>query len=567
MSRAVRIPEANLPPPVILTYDMTVLTVPYTKEYKYLGAPFTDDMCPLREQAYLVKLTREALSAFMGNRPLNGCDISLQRDYFMGSVAGKVAHLLATTSCTVPVKDQKIATTAFKAARVAKTPHGAKAKGKIPSFDFERDMDDAMLDGAAYIFHTSTKYLRLTGLADLRMLPTTALLIRSYERFRLHALSRESPTSDMMRALLQDGNPASLVERRRTPRHMWSWVANYYDLIQRLKYPAEWRIPPVTNIARWAIHDVTSRTARNVAYNLFIEHAMEYNHKRTLQQAREPAIAARAPPPFLFRIQLHNLLDPVQDCELPQPGLFRPSLYGGGVGIPTTSMADRHKRPLAHVLLQRALLGRTGLFSAPFLPFIRTRETGVKRKRTDTTVVQLKFEKRSKSIFTDTDCNLCGNPQGDFIHLCTLCTHPAMVRRQEAALGNGRWGAYVSAITCTLYKAHSMPYPLAWLLVAIANLDVQSCEARFITAWLITGYAWPASSTEPEWRIATALGRLFDKDVPLSNYRPVATTWVTSQHAILSTVCLGWWKFLSPTERVRLEADGHILPPRPQRKQ
>ena len=144
-----------------------------------------------------------------------------------------------------------------------------------------------------------------------------------------------------------------------------------------------------------------------------------------------------------------------------------------------------------------------------------------------------------------------------------MCTHPAIVRRRDLALGDGKWSVYVSAITYALYNAYTRSNPPAWLIAAIATMHITTPEAQFITAWHITGQAWSATTTTPEWRIANALGRLFDKDITPMAYRPVANTWATSQHAILSTICMKWWRLLAPVERARLEADGHILPPAP----
>ncbi len=548
------------PAPVTLTYGTVVLHVPYTKEYKYLGVNLTDDMCTLREQEYVMKLFREALSIFMGNPVLNGCDIALQREYFLGGVIGKIVNLLAVTPCSIPKRERIAAKRAFNIF--------AGMNVKAPLFDMERELDNAMLDGVACILHTGTSYLGLTGLADMRLLPATALLIRTYERFRLHALSQDGPTGVMLRALLQDGDPASPAERQRTPRHMWSWAANYFDLIQRLGYPHEWRITPIAKIPRWKIHSMAAIAARRVAYALVAKQATEYRAKRTREEARDPTKTDRAPPPFLFRALIHDLAEPIQDVALPQPGQFRPSLFGGGVGLPTLSMAERHVRPLAHVLLHRALLGRMGLFQAPFLPYKQARIAGKKRRRTiaEKELLRAQYSQRQKSIFGRTNCHLCQGDTGDFIHFCTICTHPAMIRRREAALGEGRWAAHISAIATELYRAHSRKAPPLWLMEAIENMNIESCEARFITAWHITGYAWPASKAEPEWRVALALGKLFDRDVTLSEYRPVATSWVTSQHAVLSTVCLGWWKFISLGERAQMIANGHVLPPQPQRR-
>ena len=136
--------------------------------------------------------------------------------------------------------------------------------------------------------------------------------------------------------------------------------------------------------------------------------------------------------------------------------------------------------------------------------------------------LRAQYSQRSKSIFGHTDCHLCQGTIGDFIHLCTVCTHPAMIRRRRAALGDGRWAAHISAIVVELYRAHSCKAPTIWLMEAIEDMDIESCEARFITAWHITGYAWSASKAELEWRVALTLGKLFDRDVTLSEYRPVA---------------------------------------------
>ena len=87
-------------------------------------------------------------------------------------------------------------------------------------------------------------------------------------------------------------------------------------------------------------------------------------------------------------------------------------------------------------LLAMARLGRIGLFTAPFMPQL-PQPPRVPRNHPLHAAFQAHQSDRYRVIYRFTACNLCGVAGGDLVHMCTVCQHPLMVVRREAALGGG----------------------------------------------------------------------------------------------------------------------------------
>ena len=93
-----------------------------------------------------------------------------------------------------------------------------------------------------------------------------------------------------------------------------------------------------------------------------------------------------------------------------------------------------------------------------------------------------------------------------------------------------------------------------------AKLDSASAESSFLATHIITSSPWGAAAADPAWPIAHTLGTLFDKDINARMAARMADEWAIEAFTILGTVCMGWWKLLTPAARRALEEAHFHLP-------
>lgn len=521
------------------------LRIPFAREYVYIGHLIRHDLCPIRMQREVLKRLRAALAMFMKNTLLPRVDLALQRSQLLSMIGSSTNHLLAN----VPV--------------------GAK---------LENEIDRIYLMAVAKVLRTSSKGLGHTGLADLRILPGTALLVRTRERFRLSVLVHQTPAAALMRAIHGETgtrNPSHPFAHRMSRTR--SWCGAYYYLLKRAGFATQWRmsLEPTVSLP-YHIKTRATRLARYAAYNVWQKDIRAYVRGEERKLLAEPHRAFKTPPPTLFIIRLHNMDAPVDREQFPRPGMYRPALYGAGVGA--SILGHTRMRQHKYVPLFRARLGRSALFEWPYWPIPRRDYTRARRTKTysanEEGIDQLLRDEvvranvdvtepttaRFVTIFGETQCNLCGSDGGDLVHLCTTC--PATAGRRDIAFGNGRWAATVAGVIEALYNTQRHATAPAWLRGAIHALPLASPECHFITARLITCTPWLRTAADPSWVVATRLGELFEKDMPLATVAQFADTWAEAALDFAVTIGVEWWKLLSAAARNNLERAGHrYLPP------
>ena len=228
--------------------------------------------------------------------------------------------------------------------------------------------------------------------------------------------------------------------------------------------------------------------------------------------------------------------------------------------------------------MRRARDGRAALFLKPFMtvktapklpPYRAPRGTPIAARRAGQAAHAaaaaaakaadtLAAAARERATHRDTDCNLCGAPRGDVVHICTVC--PATATRRDAALGGGRFAALLHAIVDALVALHGQPRAPAYLTDAVDALDPASPEAVFIITRIVTSSPWREADALPGWTIVPRLGALLDRTVRRSSAARLSDAWVTAAHTIISKVGLRWWQLLTPPARAALEAAGHRFP-------
>ena len=119
-----------------------------------MGFPITEELAPTDLQAAVIKRLRNSVRELLSNVTLRECGLALQRDFIKRTVWGSTQHLLAVT----PTSRQ-----------------------------FEKKINNTLIDAAAGVLQTRRQFLGLTGLEDLRILNAEGTIMRAFERARLHA--------------------------------------------------------------------------------------------------------------------------------------------------------------------------------------------------------------------------------------------------------------------------------------------------------------------------------------------------------------------------------------------
>ena len=413
-----------------------------------------------------------------------------------------------------------------------------------PGKAFEADIDSILTDGVAKILRTSKKGLGYTGLADLRILPALAQLVRTYERFRLHAIRHGGPAAELMRVIHGDAKPPTTPGAQRENR-LRSWCASYYATLRRLGFDPAWTMSFDPNeTTAYHIKARAASLAARAAYMPWLARVRKYVAAREAHIALKPSRALKTLSQTHFAIRMSSMDTPV--AMLPAPTMYRPSAYGAGIGGPIIGRC--RKSHAIFVALFRARLGREGLFVWPFWPIPRAE----KKARRDTVIhgrgpaamAQRAVRKAQKlaaaakakddvdkcndATRRKTRCNLCNAHGGDLVHLCTEC--PATAHRRALAYGGGLWTAAVLRIADALYAAHKRGPPPTVLRNAINAIVMPSPEWALITTHIITSSPWPKSSALPAWEATARLGHMFDKDMPDHGAAHLADAWATEAH-------------------------------------
>ena len=93
--------DAHAPLPAPLGVNMpdgTVLEVPFTQEYTYVGFPVHASLDPERLQNYIISRTAGLVRQFRENVALRRCNLQTQRTYLTSTVLACTGHLLVIVS-------------------------------------------------------------------------------------------------------------------------------------------------------------------------------------------------------------------------------------------------------------------------------------------------------------------------------------------------------------------------------------------------------------------------------------------------------------------------------------
>jgi hypothetical protein len=326
----------------------------------------------------------------------------------------------------------------------------------------------------------------------------------------------------------------------------------------------------------WTVRTLSASLSNRAAYATWYDDVTEYLAIRAAKEAADPLVAQRAPPPTLFALRASSASARVAPAALPRENDCHLTLFGPGAGAPI--FAYSRLTPYFFTAVQRARNGRSALFEKPFWALrtepkppraqIARGATAAARHAARAATVAAAAaaaaaraaadETRAAAIYRDTNCNLCDAPNGDLIHLCTVC--PRTVERRDETFGGGRLAALLHNITEALIAAHRRGGVPLHLTEAINGLDPASPEGVFLITRIVNSAPWRASDTKPEWVVAPRLGTLLDRTVRRSLVAPLSDAWVLSAHTIVTTIGLRWWALLPPPSRAALEAAGHRLP-------
>jgi hypothetical protein len=250
----------------------------------------------------------------------------------------------------------------------------------------------------------------------------------------------------------------------------------------------------------------------------------------------------------------------VPDDDITPRHMYVPSAYGAALG--GSVLSYQTYGPGVYLALHRARKGRGGLFEWPFWADRRfTEKRAAKEQRLHGKAAFGEREaRRSKAIYGDTRCNLCGSPAGDMAHFATTCTRPAMAARREATFGDGAWNTMVQAIAFAIHVAHKRVAVPDDLVEAIKSTEMHSPEGAFITTCILRCRPWASADAKADWPVAKCLGTMFERQIPLKHAAPFANAWAAEAYVALKGICFEWWKLLTVRARIELSMAGHTLP-------
>ena len=247
-----------------------------------------------------------------------------------------------------------------------------------------------------------------------------------------------------------------------------------------------------------------------------------------------------------------------------------------------TSIMSTMTLPVYHALwVARARTGHPGLFRRPLWPVerrddllsklnvaaaVRAAELGDDEPADEDPERSRKEHlARFKShIYTNTACLLCGAPNGGPIHMATTCTHAAIVERRRNTtlatvgtelldLGN------TLAVALRTGKPGAADATLRPLAAALSAND--GAEGTFMAAHYVTATPWPAIAARPEWRVARALGALFDMNPKGASISAFSNKWMQSANNAVLRFCTDWTELLTPAQARALVDAGHVYAP------
>lgn len=154
-----------------------------------------------------------------------------------------------------------------------------------------------------------------------------------------------------------------------------------------------------------------------------------------------------------------------------------------------------------------------------------------------------------------THCNLCSEPGGDIVHLCTSCPQADITYKRGSALAGFK--QLLKDLLDELAPAAVLGDSTLPHLANIDALSIVSDEYRFLVSRITTGATWPEAVLPPSWLAAGVFGYYFDQ-IPLqhSAIHALANRWMRWSHRASMAVCGNWNDHLPEVELRRLDDAG-----------
>ena len=447
-------------------------------------------------------------------------------------------------------------------------------------------IDDINTLFASFALYASTKDSagRALNIADLRITPAEGIIAREHERLRMTLTHSPFCDSNLASRTFHALNtPRECGTSSGQPARMQSWLYHYKkDADKR----ARMGIPAPVPADVWDISRLASNTGRLVAYKLWVANIKKNATKSLLKYGvhTAPSWVPRASPPSVFLMDLLNLgSDPTLDAaHLGEHKGYTP-LDVTGPGCSGSILALSTLPMRYSIVINRARLGRLGLLRDPLWAVHWSAKEMINEHRDAVHAARLDGDEdpearappnRFHVAFKFTDCDLCGDPNGDAIHFVTTCHHAGMTARRELALANVKHVAL--DLLHLLHTAHTprgayTGYDYtnsAAFRTHVDNLDMASNEGRFLVSRLITCSTWSNDVCPDTWLLARAFSALFAKPLGHSRLRRLANFWVAWANSTITATCVNWHVLLTADAAKRL-ADGglsHELARRPRRR-
>ena len=362
-------------------------------------------------------------------------------------------------------------------------------------------------------------------------------------------------------------------------------------------------------IKPWHVRHGAHKTAALSAHVFATTEAAKATIARARRLVKHPHKVNNPLPPHLVTESLHTTGDCLAS-NLPLPGIYRPCLYGPGVGGSTMSYTTA--LPEVFLWLLCARLGRWGNFSHPAFPsqtynynFRNPRDDGedtdnddipltvptttkavkapkataaartaakaaTKAAKVATAAVTAAAVKAAKTALVKSRAHVVYSPTceactkvipasgGDLVHFCTECPNIHLVTLRNAIFGNGHWARLISPVIDGLYHALKLTTPVN-VTEAIHNLNFMSPEGIFITRRVLLSAPWSTAMARPDWLLARLLALQFERDMPDGQARHLADPWATTAHYILTSICTKWWEYTPLATQLTLHNAGHRI--------
>jgi hypothetical protein len=449
-------------------------SIPWTDQYRYLGYLLRSDLTESHIPARLVTAMHAAAASFFyANATVRGLSPALQLQLLKSNVAGAVNYLRSV----VYLDEDECASLDAVTTAIARRATGVYNRAP-PREVWTRS----------------------------QLLPFSSICAR--ERVRLFLQLRYTPVpEDIAPRLLR-----RLMAERRTrasvrPDGNWAhWLGHTLRV--------ESRYGPVRDHPRgyYDIPRVAGVYGRSLAFGR-AQHAA----RRTpgLQLSPRPVMMDVRPAPISTAQHIADLHGHYHATPASLgTAHYSTPLSAQGPGTTGSLLALTTLRPEQLWFTMRMRFGRRALFTAPFLPLVGASGTTV--------------ESRMRAANRASACPLCGEGLYCLWHLLfecryhTVCAARVTIRRTAAET--------LRRIVC-----HLLPHPTADppehddrdLKAAIRSHDWDSEEGRRIIYQLFMAAPWQAAMAPRHWRLARAIGALFDQDrQQVARVRPAVNIWL-----------------------------------------